>query len=159
MEFRNARWNEHGGIDAEINHPDFGWMPNTIDQQARPDLYSAAADVAEPYVPPTPPTAEEILAQKRSAASMGRTAFCLALKSHGILSGTEAVLAAKGGWPATFAAFLIGKTQDEQDAAQIEWAGAQNILYLHPLLQEIALAHYGHAAAAEAGLDLIFGVS
>lgn len=29
MEYRNARWNGLGGIDCEINHPRFGWLPFT----------------------------------------------------------------------------------------------------------------------------------
>lgn len=29
MEVRSARFNRAGGIDCEINHPDFGWIPFT----------------------------------------------------------------------------------------------------------------------------------
>lgn len=29
MQYRNAQWNGLGGIDCEINHPQFGWIPFT----------------------------------------------------------------------------------------------------------------------------------
>lgn len=43
MEYRNAILNEVGGIDCEIDHPDFGWIPfhatpNDPEQHGR-DLY------------------------------------------------------------------------------------------------------------------------
>ena len=73
MEFRNARFNQYGTIDCEINDPQFGWIPFT----ASPDdtysvgheVFEAAKDVAEPYIPPTP---EEILAAELAAAQANR---------------------------------------------------------------------------------------
>lgn len=29
MEVRDAKYNKTGGIDCEINHPEFGWIPFT----------------------------------------------------------------------------------------------------------------------------------
>lgn len=29
MEYRNAKYNKHGTIDCEVNHPQFGWVPFT----------------------------------------------------------------------------------------------------------------------------------
>ncbi len=31
MKYRNAKYNEFGTIDCEIEHPDFGWIPFTAD--------------------------------------------------------------------------------------------------------------------------------
>ena len=80
MEFRNARFNQHGTIDCEINDPQFGWIPFTASPD---DIYSvghevfeAAKDVAEPYVPPTP---EEILAAERAAMTCTPAQMRLAL--------------------------------------------------------------------------------
>lgn len=38
MKYRNAKYNEFGGIDMEIEHPTLGWLP-----------FSAIADDAEEY--------------------------------------------------------------------------------------------------------------
>ncbi|MDX5413413.1 MAG: hypothetical protein LPK02_10245, partial [Rhodobacterales bacterium] len=57
-EHRNPTFNALGGIDCEINHPDFGWIPFT----ASPDdpepigaaIFAAAQAEAAPYVAPPP---------------------------------------------------------------------------------------------------------
>lgn len=30
MEYRNAKYNSAGGVDCEINHPVYGWIPTTL---------------------------------------------------------------------------------------------------------------------------------
>lgn len=32
MEYRNAHYNANGTIDCELNHPRFGWIPFTADE-------------------------------------------------------------------------------------------------------------------------------
>ncbi|OKP66778.1 hypothetical protein BTE77_31380 [Ensifer adhaerens] len=74
MEFRNAffsRPNE-AAIDMEVNHPEFGWMPFTATAHSPDDynreLFAAAkAGTVSPYVPPAPPTAEELAAARLAA--------------------------------------------------------------------------------------------
>ena len=62
MNYRNAQYiDDNGWIDCEIEHPDFGWIPYTLDP-ADTDMtvnnddllaaMNAAGDVAA-YVPPT----------------------------------------------------------------------------------------------------------
>ena len=62
MNYRNAKYiNDSGWIDCEIEHPDYGWIPYTLDP-ADEDMtvnnddllvaMKAAGDV-EAYVPPT----------------------------------------------------------------------------------------------------------
>jgi len=62
MKYRNAQYiNENGWIDCEIEHPEFGWIPYTLDP-ADTDMtvnndellaaMASAGDVAA-YVPPT----------------------------------------------------------------------------------------------------------
>lgn len=29
MQYKNARWTRHGGIDCDIEHPVYGWIPFT----------------------------------------------------------------------------------------------------------------------------------
>lgn len=62
MEYRNAKYiNSNGWIDCEINHPEFGWIPytlnptdkdKTIDNDELLALMEANGDVSA-YVPPT----------------------------------------------------------------------------------------------------------
>lgn len=56
MEFRNAAYNAFGGIDCEINHPLFGWIPFTANLSDPEPLgaavFTAAQEVAGPYVEP-----------------------------------------------------------------------------------------------------------
>lgn len=78
MNYRNAKHiNEHGRIDCEIEHPQFGWIPYTLDP-ADTDMtinnddllaaMSANGDVAA-YVPPTQ---EELDAQAAAAVRAER---------------------------------------------------------------------------------------
>jgi len=70
MEFRNSAYNEHGTIDCEINHPDYGWIPHTIPADENPQLQAAAiASVPTPYMPPPPPDPAETLAAERATMS------------------------------------------------------------------------------------------
>lgn len=54
MNFRYERFIESGKIDAEINHPEFGWIPCTFSPDDPPTaaLFHAASATAKPYVEP-----------------------------------------------------------------------------------------------------------
>ena len=60
-EIRNAAYNWSGGVDCEINHPDFGWIPHTVDPANNWDL--SKLDIA-PYAP-TPLTAHDVRLEAR----------------------------------------------------------------------------------------------
>lgn len=71
MNYRNAKYIDDTRIDCEIEHPEFGWIPYTLDPADTDmtvnnnDLLSAMAangDVAA-YVPPTQEELTEALAQ------------------------------------------------------------------------------------------------
>ena len=78
MNYRNARYiNDNGWIDCEIEHPDYGWIPYTLDPTDtdmtvnNDDLLaamSANGDVAA-YVPPTQ---EELDAEAAAAVRAER---------------------------------------------------------------------------------------
>lgn len=103
---------------------------------------------------------DEIIApDPRITASLSRLDFCLALMRLKILPVDECKAAARGEWPATFAAFVAGLPTDEAAEAEIRWATAQTVEYGNPLLQGLALAHAGDATGAAALLDAIFGVT
>lgn len=98
--------------------------------------------------------------EKRNAASMSRKAFCLKLLEMDILPADEASLAARGGWPATFATFTSGLTARRKAEVEIEWSTSMTIRYVAPPLQALSLiVAGGDQAQATALLDTIFGVS
>jgi hypothetical protein len=66
MEIRNAKYNELGGIDCEIEHPDYGWIPFTAskdDAEAHGrEIFEAVKDSASAYIAPPQPSDEEMQA-------------------------------------------------------------------------------------------------
>jgi len=73
MNIRNPIYNEHGSIDCELEHPDFGWIPFTASpddsEQHGRDIYAALIDSGNiaAYSAPVPPepTAEELATKYR----------------------------------------------------------------------------------------------
>lgn len=76
METRNAIYNEHGTIDCEINHPEFGWIPFT----ASPDDVEAHGKAI--YA--------ELLDSGNVAAFIPPTALELAEKEQAVIDGAKA---------------------------------------------------------------------
>jgi hypothetical protein len=72
MDYRNPVYNVFDTIDCEINHPEYGWIPFTCDPDDKGALFDTAAlfeemkSNAAPYVPPLPPTDEELAAVARA---------------------------------------------------------------------------------------------
>lgn len=100
------------------------------------------------------------MAAARSSAKIDKLDFCLALLRLEILPVDECKVAARGGWPATFAAYAQSLSAMEAAEAEVRWATVQAISYQSPLLQALALFKTnGDSAAATALLDAIFGIS
>lgn len=101
-EWRHAKWDdaEHKRCTLEINHPDFGWIPFTLDPNDKgtyvdtPGLYAAVCAAGCECAEYVPPTAEELLQQERVDMHVTRFQFKAALLEQGRL---DAVLAAIGG--------------------------------------------------------------
>jgi hypothetical protein len=72
MNYRNPIFTGNGWIDCEIEHPRYGWIPFTCDPEdegAQFDtraLFDAMKDEAAPYVPPAPPSDDDVAAQVRA---------------------------------------------------------------------------------------------
>ncbi len=98
----------------------------------------------------------------RETATASRAEFLKALVRLSILPGSDAVAAARGDWPKTFAAALEGLPVDPVEA-QIDWASATHVARQAPLF--LALLAYRakveglDEAAAEALGDAVFGWS
>ena len=57
MEFKNPVFNAFGGINCEVNHPEFGWIPFTANEddceEHGREIFRLALPSAAPYVPPS----------------------------------------------------------------------------------------------------------
>ena len=67
MNYKNPRYNQHGTIDCEVNHPQFGWVPFTAspddpEKHGRELWEILSTGEVAPYTPPPPPTDEEVAA-------------------------------------------------------------------------------------------------
>jgi len=92
MEFRNPEYNEHGTIDCEINHPDYGWIPHTIPADENPQLQAAAIEAGPaPYTPPPAPDPAEAIVAWRAGAVASQAQIRLTLHQLGLLATVQAI--------------------------------------------------------------------
>lgn len=122
---RSPAYNASGGVDCEINHPDYGWIPFTASPDDPEDhgrvIYAAALAMGPaPYVePPAPLSPTPILTRRQ---------LRLGLLANGITTAqVEAVSAAM-------------PTEVDREMAQIEWADASQYERAHPLVDQIGAA-------------------
>ena len=95
----------------------------------------------------------ETIESKRETASLSRREFCLATVAAGLLQPAEAVEAARGGWPASFAAAV---PPEQSVAAQIIWASANTVDRMDPLLIQVAASQ--SPPITDTQLDAMFGL-
>jgi hypothetical protein len=93
------------------------------------------------------------LPEWRSKATLSRREFCIAAYRAGLLSEADAVLAAKGEWPASFDAALVGLPTNVVTEAKIEWASVSEIRRSAPLLATVQAT----AGVTDEQLDALFG--
>lgn len=83
----------------------------------------------------------KVLTDWRATAVTTRTKFCIAAKRAGVLTAAEAILAAQGGWPASFDAALSSLPVNiDADEAQIVWAATTEVRRNDPVLVAVASA-------------------
>lgn len=115
MNYLNAKYNENGTIDCEIDHPDAGWIPITL-ADYDPDTAEMFATVSSGTVAPFVayvPTQEEIKTIKLKAFE---TAVQLLLDSTAKSKGYDSIISA-----CSYAA-AVNQFQTES-IAFIEWRG------------------------------------
>lgn len=106
MNARNPAYNEFGTVDLEIEHPTLGWIPFTANPNDPEVIGSVLHDRAiagefgtvAAYVPPTPPTSQELLDAERAAMVCSRFQAKAALEAAGLLAQAEIVVAAADGF-------------------------------------------------------------
>ena len=107
--------------------------------------------VPAPAWEPLPPV-DPVIAWRETAA-LEKGEFLVACVSFKILPEAEAIDAAKGNWPATFAALFAGLDAATALKTQIEWATVASVRRVHPIIGALAAI----AKLTDAQVDALFG--
>ena len=121
-----------------------------VDQANRhyAELIASGVEIT-PYAPHVQ-TIEEV----RASAYLERAAFCNGLADAGVIADAEAVAAARGEWPASFAGFLDYLTTTQRRDAQITWASCVTVQRNHEFV--VSLAWWTNMTDAQ--VDALFGI-
>jgi hypothetical protein len=92
---------------------------------------------------------------KRATAKLSRTNFVLAAHAAGLLSDSDAELAARGEVPYVLTAAIANNTDLEKVQAKIIWGGLVEVNRNHPLIG-IVQAHMG---LTDTQVDALFGIT
>lgn len=146
-----------GGVVTNIALFDADDMPNWASAwvNANDDTYIGQQFDGQKFVERVPAAEEQAanLDKWRSKATLSRRQFCIAAYRAGLLSEADAIAAAKGEWPASFEAALVGLPDNVVTEAKIEWAAVSEILRSAPLLETVRQS----AGITEDVLDTMFG--
>jgi len=156
MKYRNARYTADGRIDCEIDHPVYGWIPFTADEndseQRGRDIFAQIVldrNIAA-YTPPPEPTIEEL----RANATLPKDDFILAALDAGVLTEADAEEATNG-WPTGWDHFFIGQPDRDRIEAKARWANAPTIARNAPLIE--ALSAFKGLTPEQ--VDALFGIA
>lgn len=145
MIFTNAQYDSRGNVTATVDG-----MVITIPLDPANRHYAALieagveiADAAEPSIDDT-----------RAVTAIDRAAFCDGLAVAGVIKDDEAISAARGEWPASFAGFLDYLTADQRRTAQITWASCMTVQRNHEFV--VSLAWWTNMTDAQ--VDALFGI-
>lgn len=128
-EYRNAAYNAFGGIDCEINHAEFGWIPFTANaddaEQTGKDMFAAlaAADPAPTAYVASPPAKDELklYAQtKRFALANGSAQINVGDRSIPVWTDTASQTAILG---------LLPAAQADPEFVLTNWKGSDGNFY------------------------------
>lgn len=104
--------------------------------------------------PRTPEDLAAALAQARAGASLSKIDFIMGCMSLGLLTPPEAIAAARGEIPQSFAPVVESLSPMQRDYACVHWGAARLIERMDPFIGAVAQA----ASVSDETLDLLFGV-
>jgi len=142
MEFNNPRYNSTGGIDMDINHPKFGWVPTTAreDDQETQELYWQAKEgYVAPYVEPSQ---EEVLETWRDQATASAYQIHQAFEELGLYDEIEQVVASQEVSNSTRIAWNMAPSFDRRgktiaEIAEAIWLTDEQVDSVFRIAQEI----------------------
>lgn len=92
MEYRGAYFNEYGGIEAEVDHPEYGWIPTTLvedDASTKELFHKVKKDEGLVFMPPE---VDPALSQWRKDTVITKFQLLQTLDGFGILQDVEDVV-------------------------------------------------------------------
>ena len=104
--------------------------------------------------PRTPEDFAAALAQARAGASLSKIDFIMGCMAFGLLTPPEAIAAARGEIPQSFAPVVESLSPMQRDYACVHWGAARLIERMDPFIAAFAQA----ASVSDETLDLLFGV-
>ena len=143
-----AKYTSGGAILATIDGVEMT-IPNDPANRHYAALIAAGVDIAD-YAEPTL-TIEQI----RAYTAIDRAAFCNGLADAGVIKDADAIAAARGEWPASFAGFLDYLTDKQRRDAQITWASCVMVQRNHEFV--VSLAWWTNLSDAQ--VDTLFGIA
>jgi len=146
MEITHATRNGSSYIVAEIDGSTV-YIPDDTANATYAALVASGVDIAD-YEPPT-------LGQIRAYTAIDRAAFCNGLADAGVITDAEAIAAARGEWPASFAGFLDYLNATQSRDAQITWASCVTVERMHEFV--LLLAWWNDMTDAQ--VDTLFGIA
>lgn len=88
MEYRNAIHNHFGGVDMEINHPQYGWIPFTASPEdiepLSKELYELTKDIAQEAGP-----APEVVLPELTPRQLWLAALTVGITKESVLEVVE----------------------------------------------------------------------
>jgi hypothetical protein len=157
MIFTNAQYDISGHVTATVDG-----MVMTIPLDPANRHYAALIEAGVEIADAAEPSIEQI----RAGTSIDRAAFCNGLADAGVITDEEAISAARGDWPASFAGFLTATIGDgagheipmftaaQQRAIQITWAACVTVQRNH----EFVLSLAWWTSMADVQVDALFGI-
>lgn len=123
MSFRNPKHNHFGGIDMEVDHPQFGWIPFTAhpdDTEARGrDLYEAALPSAAPADPVPEP---EVIMPALTPRQLWLAALTAGVTKDSVLQHVDQI-----------------EDPEEREWLRIELLEANSFMRTHPAIDMLAV--------------------
>lgn len=143
MDFRNQAFNARGGIDAEIKHPQLGWIRTTLTSGEIYDLALAAGPA--PYVPP----AVDLLSL-RAEMTLTFAQLMIGLVAEGWITEAEANGWLDGALPAAVTTVIASLPEAMRFAARTRALRPSEVKRLDPLVAALAAAQNKTAAQIDA---------
>ncbi len=145
MNWRNPKWTADGRIDCEIMHPQFGWIPFTLDPSdtaagfdvAGLDAAIRAAGGIAPYVPPDPAI---VLAAQRQGMTMTFAQLLIGLVAEEWITEAEGEAWLSGTLPQAVLDLISTLPASQRFPARARAVAPSVILRLDPLVIALAAA-------------------
>ena len=147
MMIENAQRTAYGAITASFDG-DGLTIPTDPSNRHYAALVASGVEIAD-YAAPV-----QTIEQIRASTSIDRAAFCNGLADAGVITDAEAIAAARGEWPTSFAGFLDYLTTTQRRDAQITWASCVTVQRNHEFV--VSLAWWTNMTDAQ--VDALFGI-